>query len=64
MGCKSLHRNNTDILKKRSETAMIKDYTKEDIKEFINGCIYHFARLFTLYLAAFYFTVCRGDLEW
>ena len=34
---------------------MIKN--KEDLKEFINGYIYHFARIVTLYLAVFYFTI-------
>jgi hypothetical protein len=34
---------------------MFKD--KEQIREFINGYIYHLARLIALYLAVFYFTI-------
>ena len=34
---------------------MIKN--EEYIREFINGFIYHFARIVTLYLAVFYFII-------
>lgn len=36
---------------------MIKGYSKENVKLFITGYIYHLARLITLYLAAIYFTL-------
>ena len=40
---------------------MIKN--KEDLKEFINGYIYHLAKIITLYLAVFYFTINPLEAE-
>ena len=40
---------------------MFKD--KEYIREFINGFIYHFARIVALYLAVFYFTINPLEAE-
>lgn len=33
------------------------------LKEFLTGYIYHLTRLIALYLAAFYFTINRGDFQ-
>lgn len=43
---------------------MMKIDTINNIIAFAVGYTYNLAKVVSLYLAVFYFTVCRGDLEW